>query len=169
MIYIFDLDGTLTESRSEITPEMLLALKELTSRFIVGITSGAELARMNIQIPDILSLHSYIMPQSANIVYEPDGNKLWEYKITEEELVEALAHIAYIKKTFPVTPVTSEQDTVQNRGSQISYNAFRASAVMVIFSPFATRSITVKISVSDNGLNRNTAQRLWMGSIILEL
>lgn len=122
-IILFDLDGTLTKSRSLITDEMFNILLELGKKYNVVIVSGAELSQMLKQIPQLNEIKFYIMSQSGNVAINSEGKELWNFKMTSEEKLAALEHIKVLKKAFPVKIYSSEEDTIEDRGSQIVYSA----------------------------------------------
>ncbi len=120
---IFDLDKTLTRSRSLITDEEYCALVKLSEKYNIGIISGAELSQMLKQIPKLMEGNFYKMSQSGNIVIDSNGKELWNFKMSDEEQSVAMKHIDLLKKVFSIQPQTTEDDTIENRGSQITFSA----------------------------------------------
>ena len=116
---IFDLDGTLTDSRSEITQRMTDALADwcLAGKQI-AITSGAELSQMVKQIPYIDSdkWPFHILPQSGNMYKH--GEVIWEDILCDAEREEMYKHIGLIKKEYK--PIT--ENLLEDRGCQIAYS-----------------------------------------------
>ena len=122
-IIIFDLDGTVTESRSLISEYIFSALLELDKKYNVGIISGAELSQMSKQIPGLINSGFFIMSQSGNVIIDPQGKESWNFQMTFEERTQALEHIKALKEKFPVKSYTSNEDTIEDRGAQITYCA----------------------------------------------
>lgn len=114
----FDLDGTVTRSRSLITPEMRSALLSLleSGRDVI-IVSGAEVQQGRSQTEDVPILY---LGQNGNHAYDGKAQiDLWRERLSDEEKAQIYAHI----KSIPVTwDVENKHDTVEDRGSQISYS-----------------------------------------------
>lgn len=113
----FDMDGTITESRQDISIEMFRKLAKLKQDIIV--ISGAEIERMKKQLSN---LPVFYMAQSGN------DTKFWNDKLTDKELKEIYKHadkIIYIKA-----------DMLQNRGCQVSLSLVGHNADMEIKKKF---------------------------------
>jgi len=114
----FDLDGTVTRSRSLITPEMTEALHALlASGRDVIIVSGAAVTQSLSQTDNLPLLY---LGQNGNHAY--DGARktdIWREFLTETEKNAIFDHIASIPRTWEVT---DERDLIEDRGSQISYS-----------------------------------------------
>lgn len=114
---IFDLDGTLTESRSEATPEMLKAIKKLSKKHTVAIISGASKEQMEKQFK--FSRKIYKMPQNGNECYLGKRN-LWKTPLFDQQCEDIMFHINDIYKHYCAEiPIG---DLIENRGSQISFS-----------------------------------------------
>ena len=50
VIALFDVDGTLTQPRGEITKDMMAFLKELSKKVVVGIVGGSDLPKQEEQL-----------------------------------------------------------------------------------------------------------------------
>lgn len=79
----FDLDGTLTESRQEISQEMYDTLVEAKSEFDIIVISGAEKERIKKQLKE---LDVEIMAQSGN------DTQYWKNLLTEKEKEKIVEH-----------------------------------------------------------------------------
>ena len=125
MNYIFDMDGTLTESRSQMTTEMQLAFHLLAQKGLVVVISGATSEQMDKQVPfHPLWLDSevklYKLSQNGNIC-ERNGAEIWRNKLDVYSRMGAFSHIYSLMKLFP-TGVADAEDLVQDRGCQVSYS-----------------------------------------------
>ena len=114
---IFDMDGTLTESRSKIGEEMIEMLKGLLKQNIdVIVISGADKSRIAKQMEGA----------PRRIVYLSQcGNScdLWENKLSQEQKDKILHHIAMLKTDYSYLFVTAdENDLIQDRGCQITFS-----------------------------------------------
>ncbi len=114
----FDLDGTVTRSRSLITPEMRTALSGLleSGRDVI-IVSGAEVKQGRYQTED---LPIFYLGQNGNHAYDgKTQSDLWKEQLSDSEKAQIYAHI----KSIPVTwDVVNKHDLIEDRGSQISYS-----------------------------------------------
>ena len=117
---VFDLDGTLTESRMLINDEMTEALADLEKLYDVVIISGAQKLQMIKQIP-WLKLSSFtIMGQSGNDTTK-EGQVLFRHILGFEEINVVLSHLADIHKEYKLGEGV-EIDTLEARGGQISWS-----------------------------------------------
>ncbi|MBX9765348.1 Cof-type HAD-IIB family hydrolase [Patescibacteria group bacterium] len=114
----FDLDGTVTPSRSLIEPEMTEVLEKiLASGRDVIIVSGAEVKQARYQTNN---LPFYYLGQNGNHAYDGKTEKdMWRELLTQSEKDEVYAHIASIPRTWEVA---NEKDLIEDRNSQISYS-----------------------------------------------
>lgn len=117
----FDLDNTLTESRSLIDESMATALRALTQRADVVVVSGARDGQIRTQLGDSLSSRVHILSQNGNHAKSPEGTLLWERNLSREarDAIHAYAH-AVLDKGF--TQPANRLDCVEDRGSQISFS-----------------------------------------------
>lgn len=114
----FDLDGTLSRSRTVVTSEMKAALLTLkASGRDVIIVSGAEQKRFEWQADRVPAIY---LAQNGNHAYdEATGKEYWRDVLSRTEKDEILAHIASIPRDWPVK---DENDLVEDRECQISYS-----------------------------------------------
>lgn len=117
----FDLDNTLTRSRSVITPEMSKLLLRLSKEHEVLVVSGADAKQIAHQIGAPLRGKYWSMGQSGNACFNRKGETLWENKMDWLQKYEVLnyVHNIFSKKLFPLK---NKLDLVQDRGCQISYS-----------------------------------------------
>ncbi len=117
----FDLDNTLTRSRSPITPRMSKLLVELAKTHQVLVVSGADAKQIALQLGPALRGKYWSMGQNGNACITPKAELLWEHKMDWFQKFEVLsyAHQLYLKKLFPVR---DKLDLLQDRGCQISYS-----------------------------------------------
>ena len=118
----FDLDNTLTRSRSAVSPEMSGLLKRLTQKHeVLVVSGGSDAKQIRPQLGESLRGKYWSMGQNGNVCIDKQGNILWENKLNWLEKYEVLNYIKAIHagNTFPYE---SEFDLVEDRGSQISYS-----------------------------------------------
>jgi len=111
----FDLDNTLTRSRSPIEPAMRALLASLPEDLIV--VSGARAEQIQSQLDD---LPCYVLAQNGNHALR-GTHELWRDTLSETETAEIMAHIASLPR---VCPVPDTGDLVEHRGAQISYSIY---------------------------------------------
>jgi phosphomannomutase len=71
IIALFDVDGTLTIPRGEITESMLDFMKELSKKVTVGIVGGSDLPKQEEQLGDgIVKLFPYNFSQNGLVAYK---------------------------------------------------------------------------------------------------
>lgn len=141
----FDLDGTLTESRTAITARMTELLQALLEIADVGVISGAVHRQMLAQIPWLSEYPIYVMPQSGNETYL-NSKLMWRNKLDEETLAMIGAHIEKLRhsdsyKRIVAHHVLDERDIVEYRGGQVSFSMIGHNALLarkMLFDPDAS-------------------------------
>lgn len=106
--FIFDMDGTLTESKTLITFEMIAGLNAIKGD--ITIISGASLEQMHLQMGSFSNAR--FMPQSGAV------SEFWEYIFTNENIKVINKHIRKILDDTGLSPT----DKIQNRGSQVAFS-----------------------------------------------
>lgn len=99
----FDVDGTITASRSKITDEMYSALSEIRFKYDIIFVSGASKEQMMFQTDNFPAEY---LAQNGN------DTEYWKNKI--EDNTEIMAHMYDILLGYDV------KDKIEHRGSQIS-------------------------------------------------
>jgi len=114
----FDLDNTLTRSRSSITKEMREALAGLVaSGRDVIVVSGATVEQALTQTERFPALY---LGQNGNHAHDESlKQELWRDLLSDTEKEEIMKHIASIPRPWRVK---DESDLIEDRGSQISYS-----------------------------------------------
>jgi phosphomannomutase len=138
MHLFFDLDNTVTRSRSPITQEMKAFLS--ATPHDVTIVSGATCPQIAKQMGGTLC---YKLGQNGNHALDPTGATLWEATLSEDEMAEIHTHIASLPRDWNVP---DESDLVQDRGCQVSYSLLGHNAVLEekeAFDPTSKRRKTL--------------------------
>jgi len=117
--YFFDLDNTLTRSKSHIAPEHKPILKKLISLVDVIVVSGHPERDIRDHLEDVSGYH--ILGQSGNYAQKKDGTVLWERRLTEVQRSAILVFIDKARKHLAYK-VRDENDLVEDRGCQITYS-----------------------------------------------
>lgn len=135
---IFDLDGTLTESKSALTPHTGTVLARLIARVPVAIMSGGSYAQYQKQLLEELPTDAnlknlYLFPTSAAQCYswqDESWKFLYNNPFTPEEksLVLTALHEALHTTGLDVPPPELWGEQVEDRGSQITWSALGQQA-----------------------------------------
>lgn len=149
---IFDLDGTLTVSKSPLTSEMGELLAKLLTKMPVAIMSGGSYAQFQKQFmvgmpADANFSQLYLFPTSAAQCYSyHDGawQLVYENPFTPEEKATILQALdASLKETgFDKPPAEQWGEQIEDRGSQISWSALGQQApyeVKKVWDPDRTK------------------------------
>src|ERR1035437_2776274 len=141
-LIIFDLDGTLAESKQPLTHEMALSLTKLLAVTKVAIISGGALSQflkqVGAQLPvDANLANLYLLPTSGAALYEfqnDDWKKIYEERLSkkEKETIEP-AILAAAKKTGAIDFADqSWGERIEYRGGQVSLSALGQQAPLVL-------------------------------------
>ena len=143
----FDVDQTLTRSRSLIEPSMKEALMRLALAKNVITVSGATAEQTLKQVtPDFLG-NIFMLAQNGNYAKAPDQSELWRNTLSENQKKEVLEHVKNIKNLFGHLLVGADEgDLIQDRGCQISFSLLGHNANLEKkeqFDPKAERRVDV--------------------------
>lgn len=111
----FDMDGTLTRSRTKISPEMKEILTNLPQDIIV--ISGQSSEAIKTQLDGFTCT---VLGQNGNQAWLGD-EMLWNDILSQEEKMEVYNHIASLPRTWSVP---DEGDLIEDRGCQITYSLY---------------------------------------------
>ncbi len=134
-LIVFDLDGTLAESKSSIDEEMAGLLNTLMGIMKVAIISGGDWLQFQKQVIDLLPKDTNfknlsILPTTGAKFYEYQKRwiKLYSENLSEEERAKILSSVKKaIDKTEIVIPkIWGEQ--IEDRESQITFSALGQEA-----------------------------------------
>ncbi len=139
-LIMFDLDGTLAESKMPITKEMSKALALLFAKKRVAIISGGAWQQFQKEVVTQLSSDSalenlFLMPASGTCLYDRKEN-MWkneyEEKFTPEEketIIKALRQA--VENNLPI-PEQVYGERIEDRGSQITFSALGQEAPLAV-------------------------------------
>lgn len=129
----FDLDDTLTPSKSPISPEMADALTELLGVVPVCIISGGQLEQFTSQVTERLDLDDdarsrlHLMPTCGTRYYRyDDGGELgqvYAHDLTDEERSEATSVLEREARRLGLWEEHTWGAVLEDRGSQITFSA----------------------------------------------
>lgn len=132
-LIVFDLDGTLTESKSEMDQEMAGLIVKLLEKKLVAVIGGGKfevfenqfLSRLHVS--QDLFKNIFLFPTTATAFYKYNGNS-WEEMYREDFSDEEKKDIlAAFEKTFKELgykhPDKTYGDSIEDRGAQITFSA----------------------------------------------
>ncbi|WGQ11367.1 HAD-IIB family hydrolase [Pedobacter gandavensis] len=134
-LIIFDLDGTLAESKAAIDPEMSVCLNDLLQVAQVAIISGGNWPQFEKQVlshlPAAANLtHLSILPTCGTKYYQykQDWKQLYEENFTAAERQKILDNLHHAISLSGFTPAQTWGEQIEDRGSQITYSALGQQA-----------------------------------------
>jgi phosphomannomutase len=114
----FDMDGTVTPSRSKIDPKMKELLSSLPAT--VAVISGSHNDQMDFQVDGLRVIR---MGQNGNHVIHPEQGELWFDVLTPQEKEEIMEHVNTVWPACDQN-VPDLEDIIEDRGSQISMSLY---------------------------------------------
>ena len=134
-LIVFDLDGTLAESKAALDPEMQGVFSRLIDTVKVSIISGGDWPQFEKQVISYLPQgkhlkHLYCLPTCGTKFYQykKGWKELYAENFTQDEknkIMESFKH-AIQESKVKVTKTWGEQ--IEDRGSQITYSALGQKA-----------------------------------------
>jgi len=119
--FFFDLDNTLTPSKSLIEPAHVPILKKLAERADVIVVSGHGEADIRSHLTEELHGSFYALGQNGNRAVTKDGTILWNHSLNAGQREATLAFIAKAR-AFLNYKVKDENDIIEDRDSQIAFS-----------------------------------------------
>lgn len=117
----FDLDNTLTRSRTLMAAPHQELFKKLCHEKDVVVVTGGQISQIQKQIPPSFDGQYFALSQSGNHAIAKNGDVLWSEKFSLEQKVAILEFIKIVHDEVALS-VKDENDLVEDRGSQISYS-----------------------------------------------
>lgn len=170
-LFIFDLDGTLTESKQALTAQMANLLAKFLDVTRVGIISGGALEQFIKQVVSHLPKYAnlknlYLLPTSGAALYEYKDEE-WK-KVYEERLSEREAHAieSAIREAAVQTGIINFSDQswgerIEYRGGQVTLSALGQQA------PIALKKAWDPDHAKRHALRDAVAERLPKYSVVI--
>lgn len=166
-LVVFDFDGTLAESKSEMDPEMARLLAELLTTKKVAIIGGGKYPLLKklfirkLQGPKELLKNMGLFPTTATAFYRYDRGwkKVYDLQLTKPERAsirkafkEAFKEIGYIhpRKTYG--------KVIEDRGTQVTFSALGQEVVAML----GQRGVVLK----DEWRKRNTSVKMKLARAV---
>jgi hypothetical protein len=157
--FIFDLDGTITESRQEMKPETFKALCSLECE-TVSVISGASKEQMKKQLGKFQP--KFILAQSGN------DTKFWKNELSKEEKGEIFQHIKSIDTLYPEYFLKDRSDLLQDRGSQLAFSFIGHNANIEDKKGFDTQGTFRRTVLDTVPFNSNSLEVRVAGTTCLD-
>lgn len=119
--FFFDLDNTLTRSKSLIEPEHAGILRSLSDHADVIVVSGSHQDVIRKHLGQSLEGRYRILSQNGNYATDLNGTVLWERRLNDAQKNAVYQFIEEVKR-YAQLSVKNERDLVEDRGCQISYS-----------------------------------------------
>jgi hypothetical protein len=130
-IIIFDLDGTLAESKQSLDHEMALLLEQLVKEYEVAVISGGMFSQFekqflpNLHVPEDSKSRLILLPTSGTAMYRfRDGNWQKEYSedIPRSDRKAIISALEEAIENFHLEPEEKFGELIEDRGAQITYS-----------------------------------------------
>ena len=140
-LVVFDLDGTLTPSKSPLEPDMAKALRELLAHKRVAVIGGGTYRQFRRQFvshlgcPPRLLGGLFLFPTTATTFYRYKGGwkNVYRHPLSKERKRKVRAAIGDVFKTIGYAPPEKVYGTtLEDRGSQMSYSFLGQDVVAVL-------------------------------------
>ena len=136
-LIVFDLDGTLTESKVKIDADVAILLGSLLVEKKVGIVGGGAFERFMAQVVGGLSQDArldnlFVLPLNGGSFYKYQGDewqKVYSQELSEEEKNKVREGFERVFKEIGyVVPDKIYGEQIEDRGSQITFSALGQNA-----------------------------------------
>ncbi|KAJ3213916.1 Phosphomannomutase [Dinochytrium kinnereticum] len=115
-IVLFDVDGTLTPARQEITPEILKALADLRKKVVIGFVGGSDLVKQKEQIGEnALDLFDFCFSENGLTAY-----KLGK-PLASQSFINHLGEDRYKRMANFILRYIADLDIPKKRGTFIEF------------------------------------------------
>jgi phosphomannomutase len=128
-LIVFDLDGTLAESKSSLDAEMATLLNALLGIVKVSVISGGDWSQFEKQVLANLShdgrlKNLSLLPTCGTKFYEykSEWNLLYSEDFTDEEKKKIISSLKQATESPDLKPAQTWGDIIEDRGSQITFS-----------------------------------------------
>ncbi|PIO07555.1 hypothetical protein COU59_03300 [Candidatus Pacearchaeota archaeon CG10_big_fil_rev_8_21_14_0_10_34_12] len=126
---VFDVDNTITESCKEISDEMAKTLEKLEQGIVF--ISGTNITELKRMISSKLKRKHHLLGNTGThyvIKKENLENEIINNKLSKDEKKEIIQALKKLKEKYKLLPLTTENDQIQDRGSQITFSILGRNA-----------------------------------------
>ncbi|KAI5184995.1 phosphomannomutase [Nematocida homosporus] len=116
ILFLFDVDGTLTASRGEVKREMVRFLAKLRCKVLVGFVGGSDLEKQKEQLgSECLQMFDYCFPENG-LHYIKNG-----VEVSAQSYIGAVGEEEHLRLVNKILKCLSEIDLPVKRGTFIEY------------------------------------------------
>lgn len=160
-IIIFDLDGTLAESKSPLDSDMKKALEALLVRYKVAIVSGAAFPQFEKQVLSHLSVEQkllsnlYIFPtngSSMRVYKNNEWHTVYDEVLSEEDRKRIIDAVSKSVEEAGLSTMKTYGPQIEDRKSQITFSAVGQEApvsVKSMFDPDQKKRLILRKSIEE--------------------
>lgn len=117
----FDVDNTITRSKTPITPEHEAIFVELSKTHDMVIVSGSKQTDIWGRFTEASNGTFYTLAQNGNYAFDTQKNELWKRLLTDTQKTAIYAFIEKVRQhTRPA--VSNEDDLIEDRGCQVAFS-----------------------------------------------
>ena len=136
-LVIFDLDGTLAQSKQAMSPSMSTLIQSLIQHIKVAIISGGGFPQFQKQFLATFDAHApglsnlYLLPTSGTrcMTWNKDWQEKYAENLTEKEKKSVYAAFEYAMHAVKYAqPAKTYGEVIEDRGSQITFSALGQNA-----------------------------------------
>ena len=158
-LVVFDLDGTLADSKADMDEEMAGLLKNLLEKKFVAVIGGGKyelfqrqlLSKLN--VPAELLKKFFLFPTTSTSFYRYDGsvwNQVYSHNLTEEEKKRILDAF---EKAFLETgyrhPEKVYGEVIEDRGTQVTFSALGQGAPLELKDKWKKEYSDMKLKIAE--------------------
>ena len=139
-IVVFDLDGVLAESKTNVSPEMGILLEQLLGNKKVAIISGASYKQFSKQVlPFFNSANEnlYLLPTCGSRMFTYNNNEwnpIFELSLSEQEKMKIINSLKSALIQYGHNPEKTYGPMIEDRKTQITFSAMGQNAPLEIKS-----------------------------------
>lgn len=169
-LIVFDLDGTLTPSKSKVDFQMGKLLKDLLKVKKVAVIGGGKLELFQhqfldyLKVPEKLLGNLFLFPTTATTFLRRENNtwkKVYAHNLTKEEIEKIMSVFKLVfNKINYEKPQKTYGKTIENRGTQVTWSALGQDVVETL----GKEGIVLK----NNWRNKNTPLKLKIAKLLQE-
>ncbi|MEO6068547.1 MAG: HAD-IIB family hydrolase [Gemmatimonadales bacterium] len=134
-LIVFDLDGTLAESKAALDAEMAVLLRDLLRVVTVAVISGGNWPQFQAQLlsnlpPDAILTNLSLLPTCGTKFYRhaTDWELLYSEDFTDDEKAKIVHALKQVIDASGFTTAGSWGELIEDRGSQITFSALGQQA-----------------------------------------
>ena len=155
-LVIFDLDGTLAESKADIDDEMAGLLKNLLDKKLVAVIGGGKyelfqrqlLSKLNVS-EDLLK-KLFLFPTTSTVFYRYESNgweQVYAQNLSEEERKRVFDAFDKVFSELNYHPEDVYWKVVEDRGSEITFSALGQNAPIDLKTEWKEEDAELKLKI----------------------